>query len=457
MEFSSQLQKSNIRWYLLGILLAVELLMSFSFLGYFHVEPISITTAYIPVLLAGALLGPLESTVLGFAFGLASMWKASASYVMATDQLFSPIMSGNPVGSILLSVGSRTLFGLMIGFLYLGARRLRWKGWGVAVVTYLGPTIHACLVYTFLWIFIPLAGYRPIDGLADFFAPSEVVANLAIAGLVLLLWRMEQSRIWRQFLTRVTTAHRLQLTERYHSLSLILIVVVTVCSSVAVAFYFVHRMDYVLTQRGMDLTGDGYANLLHLQIQFLVGILSLMALVIFFLIFNRRYATYTNYEARTDSLTGVMNRRAFFQICTKVLNGMEEQGGSTGYFIMMDIDWFKTINDSYGHPEGDRALKEAARSLRDIFDSDGLIGRVGGDEFAVLLYPSISREELEVGLRHLMERIHNIRWEGHRLSCSIGALPVARRQAVEELYRDADQLLYTAKEAGRDQYIIGTY
>ena len=61
-------------WYVLMALIALELLMSFSFLGYFHIAPISITIAFLPVMLAGALLGPLESTVVGLVFGLASMW-----------------------------------------------------------------------------------------------------------------------------------------------------------------------------------------------------------------------------------------------------------------------------------------------------------------------------------------------------------------------------------------------
>ena len=83
-------------WYVLMALIALELLMSFSFLGYFHIAPISITIAFLPVMLAGALLGPLESTVVGLVFGLASMWKASASYVLPADQLFSPVLSGHP-------------------------------------------------------------------------------------------------------------------------------------------------------------------------------------------------------------------------------------------------------------------------------------------------------------------------------------------------------------------------
>ena len=93
MDHFSYHRGGSVRWYLLGTLIAVEMLMSFSFLGYLHIEPISITTAYIPVLLGGALMGPLESTALGTLFGLSSMWKASASYVMASDQLFSPLFS----------------------------------------------------------------------------------------------------------------------------------------------------------------------------------------------------------------------------------------------------------------------------------------------------------------------------------------------------------------------------
>ena len=91
MDLTLRHPRWGIHGYMLAALIAIELLMSFSFLGYLHVEPISITFSYIPVLLGGALLGPLDSTILGVVFGLASMWKASASYVMPLDQLFSPL------------------------------------------------------------------------------------------------------------------------------------------------------------------------------------------------------------------------------------------------------------------------------------------------------------------------------------------------------------------------------
>lgn len=455
MDSISRRRNGSIRWYLLGTLVAVELLMSFSFLGYVHVEPLSITTAYIPVLLAGALMGPLEAMILGAVFGLASMWKASASYVMAFDQLFSPMMSGRPLESILLSVGARALFGLLAGLLYVAARRARHPGFWVGVVSYFGRSLHALLVYSALWVFFPEAGYTPASALEDMWSLNDVASNVFPVALVLLVRHILNSATWRQFQARVEAARGFHLGERYHVISLVGIILLTLVSSVAVAIYFVHRMETVLDQQGVVLPETGYADLFHLQIQFLIGILAMMALVIVFLVFNRRYSTYMGREARTDALTGVLNRKAFFQSCGRALGGLYADDSASGYFIMVDLDWFKEINDHYGHPEGDRALKEAAMELRTVFGEMGFIGRVGGDEFAVLLCVPVSHEELEETLLRFRDRVHRIQWEERRMSCSIGAQPITADKTAAELYREADRLLYLAKKTGKDRYVIG--
>ena len=455
MDHFSYHRSGSVRWYLLGTLIAVEMLMSFSFLGYLHIEPISITIAYIPVLLGGALMGPLESAALGTLFGLSSMWKASASYVMASDQLFSPLFSIKPLASILLSVGSRMVFGLLVGLLYSWTRRLRHPGVGIAMISYLGKPLHALMVYSALALLFPEAGYHPSAAISSLTGLTDTAANLITAVIVLVFWRIQHSQAWRQFRTRVEMVRSLHWGERYHHLSLIVIIILMLCSSIAVAFYFVHRIGYVLDQKGIMLSEAGYTDLLHLQIQFVIGMLSMMALVIVFLILNRRYATYMSYEAKMDALTGAMTRKTFFQACSRVLGTPLLQTDQMRYFIMADLDWFKQINDTYGHPEGDRALKEVVRSIREILGQESLIGRIGGDEFAVLLDNPTTPEELEINLRHLLDRIHRISWKHHQASCSIGALPITAAQSVEELYREADRLLYQAKKLGRDQFVIG--
>ena len=456
MKLQLQKKMGTIQWYLLGTLVAVELLMSFSFLGYIHIEPISITTAYLPVMAAGVLLGPLESMAVGAVFGLASMWKALAGYVSDLDQLFSPVMSGSPLGSLMLSVGSRMLFGLAVGLLYQAAIRARGSMVWIGLVSFVGQYIHALLVYTAMAAFFPEAGYGPADAANSLWGENSVAVNLLTAAAVLLTWRFFQSRTWRQFQTKIEQARNVHAGGQYHRVSLAVIVLLTLCSSVAVAFYFVHRIDYVLERKGIELSAAGYADVLHLQIQFLFGILSLMALVIVFLVFNRMYASSMTYEARMDALTGVMNRKAFFQRCGEILRELRPAGISTGYFVMVDLDWFKEINDRHGHPEGDRALREVAASLREAFGQDGIIGRLGGDEFGVMLYAPMGREVLEVCLYQFLRQVRRIRWgEESRVTCSVGVLPVTGPKAVEELYRQVDRLLYQAKEQGRDQYVIG--
>ncbi len=150
-----------------------------------------------------------------------------------------------------------------------------------------------------------------------------------------------------------------------------------------------------------------------------------------------------------------MNRRAFFQSSKRVLSHFNFQRDATGYFVMVDMDRFKEINDLYGHPEGDRVLKEAVLAMNAIFGGDGLIGRVGGDEFAILIYIPTTRPLLEGQLQRLMESIQRIRMDNRAISCSIGAQPITPDRTAEDLYRDADNLLYTAKNRGRNQYMIG--
>lgn len=444
---------SSVHWLLLATMVAVELLMSFSFLGYFHIEPISITIAYIPVLIAGALGGPAESVVVGCAFGLASMWKASATYVMDFDQLFSPFLSGHPWESLFLSVGARALFGLAVGLLYLPARKGKLAPLWVTLVSLAGSTIHAALVYTCLWVFFPETGYRPWDALARFTSPSDLLTSLLTAVVVLLLFLGVRSRRWQSFTARMRRAMAVHMPERYNFVALAVAVAVMLVSGVAISLYFVQRMDQVLTINGIELSDDAYSDLTHLQLQFLLGLLSMALLVVLFMIFNRRYATFKAYEGTLDPLTGLMTRRAFFQTCARVLREQQPQGG---YFLMVDLDHLKEINDTFGHPEGDRVIRQVGQCLKDSFGEQALAARMGGDEFALLLWEPISRQELEVALRHFTEKIHGFTWgDGRPVSCSAGALPLTGPCAPEELYRDADQLLYAAKQNGRDQFLIG--
>ena len=220
-----------------------------------------------------------------------------------------------------------------------------------------------------------------------------------------------------------------------------------------VGIYFVNRMEYALGRSGIILSAVNYADLMHLQVQFLIGVLSIMMLLAIFLSFTRQYATYMTLEADVDQLTGILTRTAFFRICQKSLSRIST-GEKNGYFIMADIDHFKKINDFYGHQQGDQALREVAQQLQGIFGQYGSAGRLGGDEFAVLLQPSISEAELERNLELFLKNLRNIHLDGHTLTCSVGVVPIVPGKTIDELYREADDALYDAKQQGRDRYVF---
>ena len=107
------------------VFIAMEVIFAFSAFGFITIPPISIT--FLPALvLAGAfVLGPLAGAILGGIFGLASIWKASVSAVAHADQIFSPFISGNPLASLILSLGVRVLFGFVAGCLFFCRKNIQ--------------------------------------------------------------------------------------------------------------------------------------------------------------------------------------------------------------------------------------------------------------------------------------------------------------------------------------------
>ena len=94
-------------------------------------------------------------------------------------------------------------------------------------------------------------------------------------------------------------------------------------------------------------------------------------------------------------------------------------------------------------------------AMKLLFGKDSLIGRMGGDEFALLVYVPVSRMEIEDRMRQLIDCIERIHIGDSHMSCSIGAQPVLRPGPAEALYREADGLLYQAKNRGKRQYVVG--
>ncbi|MEZ0163933.1 diguanylate cyclase [Kineococcus sp. LSe6-4] len=167
-------------------------------------------------------------------------------------------------------------------------------------------------------------------------------------------------------------------------------------------------------------------------------------------------------EAAEDALTGLLSRRAFdAALATRVADGTA-QG-----LLLVDLDRFKAVNDTHGHPVGDAVLRAVAAELRTACRAGDVVGRLGGDEFAVVLvgdgHGADGHGADEDGDGELGEVADRIRAavaactvpgrDGHRLSVSVGGAGVRAGEGVAALVDRADAALYAAKRGGRDRVV----
>jgi len=162
-------------------------------------------------------------------------------------------------------------------------------------------------------------------------------------------------------------------------------------------------------------------------------------------------------EAETDALTGACNRRAFMRALEREHARAQDEALSYA-LIMIDLDHFKKVNDTHGHASGDRVLKQAVKALKGELRPPALLGRLGGEEFVVLLPEAEQATALDIAetLRGTIEvmSVDNDQGEPIPVTASLGlaCLPAGDiTMTGERLLSDADVALYQAKSAGRNQ------
>jgi diguanylate cyclase (GGDEF)-like protein len=159
-------------------------------------------------------------------------------------------------------------------------------------------------------------------------------------------------------------------------------------------------------------------------------------------------------QASTDALTGLPNRRYFDEFCG-LLARRRRSGDAVGV-LMVDIDKFKVLNDTYGHAAGDEVLRAVGGAIVSAVREDDVPARYGGEEFVVLLRNPSPEIALEVGerVRASVAGLDVGRFGVAAVSVSVG-VAVARQadQPIAELIAEADRALYRAKRAGRDRVV----
>ncbi len=157
-----------------------------------------------------------------------------------------------------------------------------------------------------------------------------------------------------------------------------------------------------------------------------------------------------------DSLTGIFNRRYFYERVESEFSRSTRQGSNSS-ILMIDLDHFKAINDKFGHECGDMVLVETTAQIRKMLRDYDIFGRIGGEEFAVFLPDTDLAAAKDIGERILNQIRHfsfSATVDSFRITASIGVVAIDHKHSsLRDLLRYADQLLYQAKKEGRDRVI----
>jgi len=157
--------------------------------------------------------------------------------------------------------------------------------------------------------------------------------------------------------------------------------------------------------------------------------------------------------ANTDALTGISSRGYFMKFAKKYFD-IAKRNKENLQILSLDLDYFKNINDTYGHKAGDDVLKEFSRIISELLRKSDMFGRIGGEEFCILLQ-NTHVEGACLFSQRVCETIENMVVESDeyrlKITVSIGMVTLSNEDSIEELMKKSDKALYEAKENGRNQ------
>ncbi|WP_342119118.1 EAL domain-containing protein [Pseudoduganella sp. OTU4001] len=169
----------------------------------------------------------------------------------------------------------------------------------------------------------------------------------------------------------------------------------------------------------------------------------------------RRHAAQLSYQATHDELTDILNRREFERRLCELLAGMQDGRDGEHAVLYLDLDRFKVINDTSGHAAGDELIRHVSQLLQATLRERDIVGRLGGDEFGVVLTYCTHADVLRVAEK-VRQAVVDLRFvwgvRSYRVGVSIGVVLLAGRQGnLKEVMKSADAACYMAKEKGRNR------
>ena len=289
--------------------------------------------------------------------------------------------------------------------------------------------------------------------------PKRLVIGMVAVSLVsgLIIIDMPRDSLLRGILYQapyglimmVGLAMMLTLKQR-RPLDIVLMVILAVIS---IQFF---TKPFLAQMIGSGGAPQGYLGSTYAAISQTVGaILHISIGIVVLLIMVRDVMAEITANSETDKLSGLHNRRGFENRCERAL-ALSRRSGVPAAMIVADLDHFKQVNDSHGHAMGDMVITAFARTLREGASEQAVLGRTGGEEFAVFLPGTnlaSSRLYAEM-VRAAFPANAELALNGGPLSASFGVAMLEAGDTLSDLLRRADLALYAAKTQGRDRVVV---
>jgi len=206
--------------------------------------------------------------------------------------------------------------------------------------------------------------------------------------------------------------------------------------------------------RAIELENQAEKQRENLREFFMVIGIVILVLLVAWLIRVLRERSYFHRMSEIDGLTGLYNHSRFFSRADELVNQARDHERPF-ILVLADVDHFKQVNDQYGHQVGDQVLRSTARVISDQMGDGTVVGRIGGEEFAICM-PDLTLPQAESRIGALRQRLANStrRESDPAISMSFGIGTLRPGESMNELRSRVDQALYRAKHEGRDRVVV---
>lgn len=435
------------------VLMALEAIFAFSYLGYIDFSMISSTTLHILVIVASMIFGIEGSVPVMCVFALTSIWLAS--FATATlDLLYSPIVSGVPIRSLMFVV-ARILFAIVASLIFgIYFRKPRKHIYiGIALLAMLNTFLYGAIMFVPYALFFPTIFHELIlnwSALPVFRDWLSYVLAAAACCFVHYFLSKQKVRDCLSYLCEnceVEESKDYKRVFRYAKFGALIIGILCI-------MYLRKRILVELMSQGVAVTGTLDLNIANFLVQLLCALVCLFEIVSVIVRWINEYYTMQqvkmdeklneqSVKISIDPLTGVFSRFAY----NDMMESYNNQAPEDFVAFLIDINGLKVVNDTLGHEAGDELICGAADCIMKAVGNKGRTFRIGGDEFVV--FGTMKKEQADETLLEMNRIITS--WSGEKvksLSVSAGYALASEftGYSIEDLTKEADKAMYEQKK-----------